>query len=170
MSDNNLVVEKIKNKFPDAVVESSFFRDEITIVVNKEFIVDVCEFLRDDKLLRFNYLSDLCGLDKLAINNTYEVVYHLYSLIRNNRLRLKVPISNSDSGEPTISTVTSVWPAANWLEREAYDMFGIVFDKHPDLRRILTADGFQGYPMRKDYPIDKRQPEDLRAVFRKDTD
>ena len=171
-SDNNLVekiiVEKLNGKFPDAVIEVQSFRDETTIILKKESIVDVCKFLRDDKDFLFNYLSDLCGVDKLAINNTFEIVYHLYSLTKNNRIRLKAPIS--DAEKPSISTVSSVWPTANWHEREVYDMFGVVFDGHPDMRRILTPDGFEGYPLRKDYPVDKRQPENLRETFRKDFD
>ncbi|MGR3218758.1 MAG: NADH-quinone oxidoreductase subunit C [Candidatus Anammoxibacter sp.] len=173
MSDNNLVdniiVAKLKEKFSDAVLEVKSFRDETTIIVNKESIVEMCKYLRDDNDLRFDYLSDLCGVDKIELNNTFEIVYHLYSLTNNNRVRLKAPIS-SDDEKPSISTVSSVWPTANWHEREVYDMFGVVFDGHPDLRRILTPDGFKGHPLRKDYPINKRQPENLREIFRKDFD
>ncbi|MGR3178341.1 MAG: NADH-quinone oxidoreductase subunit C [Candidatus Anammoxibacter sp.] len=172
MSDNNSaensIVTKVKEKFSDAVIDVQSFRNETTIILKKESIVDVCKFLRDDKALQFDYLSDLCGVDKLAVNNTFEIVYHLYSLTNNNRIRLKAPIS--DTEKPSISTVTSVWPAANWHEREVYDMFGVVFDEHPDMRRILTPDGFVGHPLRKDYPINKRQPENLRETFRKDFD
>ncbi|MGR3319709.1 MAG: NADH-quinone oxidoreductase subunit C [Candidatus Anammoxibacter sp.] len=172
MSDNNSaensIVTKVKEKFSDAVVDVQSFRNETTIILKKESIVDVCKFLRDDKALQFDYLSDLCGVDKVAVNNTFEIVYHLYSLKNNNRIRLKAPIS--DLEKPSISTVSTVWPTANWHEREVYDMFGVVFDGHPDMRRILTPDGFVGHPLRKDYPVDKRQPENLREIFRKDFD
>lgn len=167
-STDNFVVNKIKDRFPDTVIESKCFRDETTIVVKKESIVDVCKFLKNDKSLRFNYLSDLCGVDKLAVNNTFEIVYHLYSLIRNNRIRLKAQIPNSE--RPSIATVFPVWPTANWHEREVYDMFGVVFEGHPDMRRILTPEGFEGHPLRKDYPVNKRQPEDLREIYRRDSD
>ncbi len=168
MSENNIFVDKITEKFPDMVIGSAVFRDETTICVKKEAIVDVCAFCRDDGSLKFDYLSDLCGVDKLAVNNTYEIVYHLYSLPLNHRVRLKVAVEDSET--PSLATVINVWPAADWMEREVFDMLGVKFDGHPDLRRILTPEGFVGYPLRKDYPINKRQPENLREIFRKDFD
>ncbi len=168
MNDISVIEKKIKEQFSDAIVSSSVFRDEITIVLVSESVVDVCKFLRDDKVLRFNYLADLCGVDKLGLNNTFEVVYHLYSLTRNNRVRLKTVISDIEN--PCVESVVSVWPTANWHERETFDMYGIKFKGHPDLRRILTQEGFVGYPLRKDYPVTKRQPENLREIYRRDFD
>ncbi len=168
MSENILIVDKLKEKFSDSIESTKVFRGEITVVVKKESIVDVCSFLRDNKSSKFNYLSDLCGVDKLAINGTFEVVYHLYSITFNNRLRLKSVIADSEN--PSIDTMCPVWPTANWHEREVYDMFGIVFDGHPNLKRILTPEGFVGYPLRKDYPINGRQPENLKEIYRKDYD
>lgn len=168
MSNIFTIIDKVKDKFPNDFVESKCFRDEITIIVKKEAIVEVCKFLRDDKSLKFNYLTDLCGVDKLSINGTFEIVYHLYSLSRNNRVRIKSSISNGP--KPSIASVIPVWPSADWLEREVYDMLGVVFEGHPDLRRILMPDNFEGHPLRKDYPVNKRQPENLREIYRKDFD
>lgn len=172
MSDRNsadsAVVQKINERFEGAVVESYSFRGETTVVVDKGVIVGVCEYLRDEKSLRFNYLSDLCGVDMISVDGTFQIVYHLYSLPRNDRLRLKVSIQNSSS--PSVQTVTTVWPTANWHEREVFDMFGIDFIGHPDMRRILMPDDFVGHPLRKDYPVNRRQPDDLREVYRKDYD
>jgi NADH-quinone oxidoreductase subunit C len=141
-AENNNIVKKVKKKFPEAVSDVKTFRDEL------------------------NFLSDLCGVDKTRLDdsNSFEVVYHLYSLKRNHRVRLKVQIPAS---KPTISTVTNVWKTANWHEREAYDMFGIVFEGHPSLERILTPDGFEGHPLRKDYPLRGRQPGSLKKTYRK---
>ncbi len=162
------ILGKVKEKFVDAVIDSKVFREELTIIIKKEQIVAVCTFLRDDKTFRFDYLSDVCGVDKVALNGTFEVVYHLYSVVRNHRVRLKSSIDDTEN--PIIDSVVSVWPTANWHEREIYDMFGVKFEGHPDLRRILTQEGFVGYPLRKDYPVNKRQPENLREKFRRDFD
>lgn len=163
---DNKIVKKIEEKFPDAVLDVKTYKDELTLYIEKESICKVAKYLRDNKELAFDFLSDLCGVDKTRIgnSNSFEVVYHLYSLKRNHRVRLKVEIPAS---KPTISTVTGVWKTANWHEREAYDMFGIVFEGHPSLERILTPDGFEGHPLRKDYPLRGRQPESLRKVYRK---
>lgn len=168
MVQENIIVKHIKARFPDSVLEVKSFRGEVTLIIKKEAIVEVCRFCRDDRYLQFNFLSDLCGVDKIAVNATFEVVYHLYSLPLNHRVRLKVLIPVSPGFEPSAPSVTSVWPTANWHERETFDMFGIKFENHPDLRRILTPEGFVGYPFRKDYPVDKRQPEDLRGIYRKE--
>ncbi len=165
-TENNNIVKKVKKKFPKAVSDAKTFRDELTIYIEKDSIEKVARYLRNDNELAFDFLSDLCGVDKTRLDNSnsFEVVYHLYSLKRNHRVRLKVQIPAS---KPTISTVTNVWKTANWHEREAYDMFGIVFEGHPSLERILTPDGFEGHPLRKDYPLRGRQPGSLRKVYRK---
>ena len=169
MSENNgsTVENSLRAKFPQAILNLKVFKDERTFSIEKDSIVDVCRFLRDDEELAFNFLSDLCGVDTTSLDktNSFEVVYHLYSIKRNHRVRLKVTIPAS---KPTIKSVTSVWETANWHEREAYDMFGITFEEHPNLTRILTPDGFEGHPLRKDYPLKGRQPDSLRKIYRKE--
>ena len=112
-------------------------------------IVQVLQFLRDDPLCKFSVLIDLCGVDYPSRAKRFDVVYHLLSMHNNMRVRVKAAIAE----ENTIPTVTSVYPAADWFEREAFDMYGIVFSGHPDLRRILTDYNFEGYPLRKDFPL-----------------
>ena len=163
--DNEAIVTLIKTNFPEAVIDSSIFRNELTLTIKKESITKIARFLKENRELGFDFLSDLCGVDRVETDGVFEVVYHLYSIYKNHRLRLKVSIP---SNEPRISTVTDVWKTANWHEREAYDMFGIKFDDHPDLRKILTPDDFEGHPLRKDYPVDGRQPATLREIYRKD--
>lgn len=165
MAEENTIVKKLKGKFPKAVLDVKTFRDELTICVDNDHIEKAAKFLCNDNELAFDFLSDLCGVDKTHLNgsNTFEVVYHLYSLKRNHRVRLKVEIPASN---PSVKTVTNVWKTADWHEREAYDMFGIVFEGHPNLERILTQEGFEGHPLRKDYPLKGRQPETLRQVYR----
>ncbi|SEG14481.1 NADH-quinone oxidoreductase subunit C [Nitrosomonas ureae] len=137
-------------------------RDELTIVVNAEDILEVSKVLRDDSALMFDILIDLCGIDYLTYgddlsvkydlkNRRFAVIYHLLSVERNQRLRVRVLAENNEF--PVVHSVTEVWPAANWFEREAFDLYGIVFADHPDLRRILTDYGFIGNPFRKDFPI-----------------
>ncbi len=164
--EESMIAKKVKEKFPGALLGVKKFKDELTLCIGKDDIQSIGKFLRDDDELAFDFLSDLCGVDKTRLDdsNSFEVVYHLYSLKRNHRVRLKVQIPAS---EPNISTVTNVWNTANWHEREAYDMFGIVFEGHPCLERILTPDGFEGHPLRKDYPLKGRQPESLKEVYRK---
>lgn len=161
--DIEAIITLVKDKFPDVVIDSQIFRDELTISIEKEYITEVARFLKEHNQLDFNFLSDLCGVDRVETDGIFEVVYHLYSLKKNHRLRLKVPILSS---EPAISSVVNVWKTADWHERETYDMFGIRFDGHPDLRKILTPDDFEGHPLRKDYPVEGRQPPDLFNTYR----
>ncbi|OHB93565.1 MAG: NADH dehydrogenase [Planctomycetes bacterium RIFCSPHIGHO2_12_42_15] len=163
--DNEAIAALIKKSFPEAIVGSAIFRNELTLIVKKEYITEVAGFLKGNKELDFNFLSDLCGVDRVETDGVFEVVYHLYSIYKNHRVRLKSPIASND---PCISTVTGIWNTANWHEREAYDMYGIKFDGHPDLRKILTPDDFEGHPLRKDYPVDGRQPATLTEIYRKD--
>jgi len=166
MAEMSAIGKKLKETFPDAVTGMKTFRGELTVSINKDYIGKVAEFLCNDDESDFGYLSDLCGVDKSRLDNSnaFEVVYHLYSLRHNHRVRLKVEIPASN---PSIKTVTNVWKTADWHEREAYDMFGIIFDGHPNLERILTPEGFEGYPLRKGYPLKGRQPGSLREVYRK---
>ena len=148
--DNETIVSLVKNNFPEAITGSVIFRNELTLIVKKEYIPEIAGFLKQNKELDFDFLSDLCGVDRVETDGVFEVVYHLYSIYKNHRVRLKVAVASND---PRISTVTGIWSTANWHEREAYDMYGIKFDGHPDLRKILTPDDFEGHPLRKDYPV-----------------
>ncbi len=147
------LLDEIKAKFPQDVLETHSFRGDETVVVRREALGDVALFLRDG--LGFDILMDLTAADYLPREPRYELVCHFYSTGHNYRLRLKCPVP---AETPSVKSLTSVWPGANWLEREVYDMFGISFEGHPDLRRILMYDGFEGHPLRKDYPLKKRQP------------
>jgi NADH-quinone oxidoreductase subunit C len=142
--------EKLKLVFSDAIGDEVEFRDETTVTVKKARIVDVCRILKADEDLSYDYLSDLCGVDRFKEKERFEVVYHLYSLKNRTRYRLKVRVDESDMNVPSI---TGVWSTANWHERETYDMFGIRFEDHPDLRRIYMPEEFEYYPLRKDFPV-----------------
>jgi NADH-quinone oxidoreductase subunit C len=144
------VAEKLKELFVDAVQETAEAHGELTLVVSREQIVEICSFLKGDPDLRYDLLMDIAGVDYLGREPRFEVVYHLYSIAHNSRLRLKVRVPENDLVVPS---VTSVWSTANWHEREAFDMLGIHFSDHPDLRRIYMPDDYPGYPLRKDFPI-----------------
>lgn len=123
------------------------FRGEVTVVVEREHLVEVCRFCQG---LDYNFLSDVSGVDYYPQEPRFGIMYHLYSMLRNRTLRLKVYLSGDD---PVCTSITSVYPAANWLEREIYDMLGITFTEHPDMRRILMPEDWEGHPLRKDYPL-----------------
>lgn len=144
------ILEKLNARFKGAIQSTNEYRGELTVVVRRETIVEVCRFLRDDAELRFDSLRDLCGADYLRPDDRFEVVYNLYSLKNNFRLRVKVRVDDSDLHVPSVA---GVWPAADWPERETFDMFGIVFDHHPDLRRIYMPEEFEYHPLRKDFPL-----------------
>jgi NADH-quinone oxidoreductase subunit C len=150
MAGINLTVKKLQKKFPASVLEVKTFRDEVNVTVQKKDIFEVCKFLYADPDLQYQMLTDLCGVDFYPEVPRFEVVYLLYSMTKHQRLRLKVKVGNSES----VSSVESIWKAADWLEREVYDLFGISFDNHPDLRRILLWDGYEGHPLRKDFPVE----------------
>ena len=139
----------IKGALGDAVVASRITHGELTLDVQRDKIVEVLTFLRDDAACQFEVLIDICGVDWPARPNRFDVVYHLLSPRLNQRIRIKL---QTDEVKPVPSTV-GVFSASDWFEREAYDMYGILFSGHPDLRRILTDYGFQGYPLRKDFPL-----------------
>jgi NADH-quinone oxidoreductase subunit C len=141
---------QIQKKFPDAILETSTCQEMPTLRVRAEDILSLCRFLRDTPALAFNYLVDLCGVDHYPQEPRFEVVVHLRSMKSKAMLRLKVSLPGDD---PHVASVTAVWKGADWLEREAFDMFGIRFDGHPDLRRILLTPDWQGHPLRKDYPL-----------------
>ncbi len=162
MSDASVTSVRLQQQFGSAIVAQHAAHGDDTLVVKREAWREIMRFLRDDPDLRYNFLMDLTAVDYLTMGRTprYEVVAHLYSLPHNQRVRLKAPVPDDD---PRIDSLMPVWEGANWFEREVYDMFGLTFDGHPDLRRILLYQGFEGYPLRKDYPQDKEQPLDHNA-------
>ncbi len=148
MAETILAVEKLKGKFPNSILEVTTFRGEVTVEVVKGEIFEICKFLHSDPDLQFHLLTDLCGLDFLPQTPRFGIAYLLCSVKNGERLRLKTKVGEQES----IQSVESIWKVANWYEREVYDLFGIRFENHPDLRRILLWDGYEGYPLRKDYP------------------
>jgi NADH-quinone oxidoreductase subunit C len=143
------LVKKLKSKFGDAIGEASEFIGQLSVNVNGQQIVAVCDYLRSDRETSFNYLSDLTCVhypDRREV--PFEIVYNLFSIDSNERVRLKVRTNG------TVDSVTGVWPSANWLEREVFDLFGVTFTNHPDLRRLLLPPDWEGYPLRKDYPLE----------------
>jgi NADH-quinone oxidoreductase subunit C len=150
-TDKNPVVHKLRERDAQAITEVVEFRGETTVVVPRESLQHAAEFLASEPSLRFSFLSDITVVDRFPIEPRFEVNYHLLSLDRRERLRLKVRLPGKD---PVIRSMTSVWPTANWHERENFDLFGIRFDGHPDLRRILMPDDWEGHPLRKDYAVE----------------
>jgi NADH-quinone oxidoreductase subunit C len=148
MAENNRAVVKLRGKFESSILDVKEFRGEVTVTVKKEDIVEICRFLKAE--LSYNLLTDVTAVDYLGREPRFMMVYNLYSIPNKDRLRIKAPVAEADS---SIDTVTTVWQTANWLEREAYDLFGITFRNHPDLRRILMTDDWVGHPLRKDYPL-----------------
>ena len=182
------LIEAVEERFPEGVASSHAYRGDATVVLRADALVDVARFLREEPALAMEMLTDLTAVDwssfgkgpaeafltssgvalgpSLVIPDEqpwggppegarFSLVVHLYSVTHRHRLRLSVPIEQEP---PAVDTLCEVWPAANWLEREVWDMYGITFRGHPDLRKILMYDGFEGHPLRKDYPVDKRQP------------
>jgi NADH-quinone oxidoreductase subunit C len=153
------VAAALQREHPEWVVEVIDALGEVTIIVPREHIVAACSFLKTAPGLEFNCLADLCGYDRGPEEDPrFEVNYHLFSTTRHHRVRLKV-ILNED--ELHVPTVTGVWRTANWHERETYDLFGVIFDDHPDLRRILLPDDWQGHALRKDFPLRGYEPYSL---------
>ncbi|WP_419902648.1 NADH-quinone oxidoreductase subunit C [Kiloniella sp.] len=145
--------EKILKHFGNKVRDGGAGIDMHCIEVGASHVVELCHFLKTDPALKFNFLSDLCGVDHHPESRRFEVVYHLYSIANKFRLRIKCRLDDrGETEKPHLPTVTSVWRTANWHERETFDMYGIIFDGHPNLERIYMWDEFEGYPMRKDFP------------------
>ena len=133
----------------DAVRASQILVGELTLLAERDHIVNLLRFLRDDQQCNFETLIDICGVDYPERSDRFEVVYHLLSMRMNHRIRIRIRTDE----ETAVPSSVAVWPSANWLEREAFDMYGIQFSDHPDLRRILTDYGFEGFPLRKDFPL-----------------
>ncbi|HVJ90765.1 MAG TPA: NADH-quinone oxidoreductase subunit C [Labilithrix sp.] len=151
-------LEALKTKFGDAVIETHSDYGDDTAVVEASRWKEICRFLRDDSAMNFDMLVDLCGVDYPDRNPRFEVVIHLYSIAKRHRLRLKARVGDSEGEGAEIDTLADVWTGSNWFERETYDLMGISFKGHPDLRRILMYPEFEGHPLRKDYPANKTQP------------
>jgi NADH-quinone oxidoreductase subunit C len=158
---SQLVLDKLKAKFGAAVLEThSDFGDD-TALVSAESWKEVARFLRTDPSLDFDLFVDLCGVDypeRGATGSRLEVVLHLYSTKKCHRIRLKARVGDEDMEGAELDSLTSIWAGANWLEREVYDMSGVTFRGHPDLRRILMYPEFEGHPLLKDYPAERTQP------------
>jgi NADH-quinone oxidoreductase subunit C len=150
MEIKELVLQKLKQQFTGTDFEVSEYLDELTIKLPKDQIVKVCEFLKTDPDLEFLLCQDITAIDWAKRKNRFTVVYHIYSFKNKFRLRLKADVDESDC---TIDTVSSVWKGANWQERETYDMYGIKFNNHPDLRRMYMPEDFEYHPLRKDFPL-----------------
>src|SRR5262245_8508804 len=158
--DGQAILARLRERFGDRVLETHEHCGDHTAIIAPAAIAEVLAFCRDDVGLRFDMLMDLTAVDYLQFPGRedgprFDVVYHLYSVPHNHRVRLKVPVEQDD---PQVNTASGLWPIANWLEREVWDMFGIRFTGHPDLRRLLLYEEFVGHPLRKDYPIERRQP------------
>ncbi len=182
------LIESVRSRFPDAVSASHTYRGDETVVLRREYLLEVARYLKSDPAMQMNFLMDLTAVDYSAFGKTpapaffsssgvsvsppaqipdehpwpgppgqarFVVAYHFYSLEHKHRLRLTVPVAEA---EAELDSLTSLWAGADWLEREVWDMFGIRFRGHPNLKRILMYEEFEGHPLRKDYPVNKRQP------------
>ncbi len=158
--DDSAELRLVQGQFGADVVSSRLFRGEKTITVKKQNIVAICTLLRDNAETNFNYLSDMTCVDRLEFMKDdeprFEVLYNMYSMRTFQRLRIKAQVDEDDA---VIDTVEGVWPCANWLEREIYDMFGLSFNNHSDQRRILMPDDWVGHPLRKDFPLGGEEVE-----------
>lgn len=149
--NHDYILNRIKENFPDQVLDSHEPFGLLTISVKKEVIFELIKFLKEDEILKFDFLTDICGIHfPDNTNNELGVIYHLHSLLHNIRLRIKIYTSKLDTA---VQSMTSLFATANWMERETYDFYGIVFKGHPDLRRILNMDEMNYFPMRKEYPL-----------------
>lgn len=147
------IAEKIQERWPDEVIGVYHFAGQGNVIVKRKKIVDICRFLRDEPGLEFDYLSDLAGADypdRSFEEGRFEVVYNLYSIKLNHRIRIKVPLPEDD---PVVESVVGLWVTADWHEREAFDLMGIRFNNHPNLTRILMPDDYQWHPLRKEFPV-----------------
>ena len=182
------LIQSVQDRWPDAVATSHTYRGDATLVLRSNFLLDVAEFLKEEPALQLNALMDLTAVDYSAFGKQatpaffassgvkvrpssqipdeeswpgppeqgrFAVVYHFFSTVHKHRLRLVLPVEETAA---EVDSLTSLWPGADWLEREVWDMFGIRFKAHPNLKRILLYEGFEGHPLRKDYPVKKRQP------------
>jgi NADH-quinone oxidoreductase subunit C len=146
------LLEEIRRRFPDSVVEAVVFRNQPSITLARESLIAVCEFLKSDEGGTYAFLTDETAVDYPKREKRFEIIYQFYSFRLNARLRVKVMAGENEK----VPSVAGLWPTADWLEREVYDMFGVQYEGHPDLKRILLPDGWTGHPLRKDYDILKQ--------------
>lgn len=159
-SKNNPTSEKLKSKFGADILKTEVFRGQHLAIVKRERILDVMKFLKEDPALEYDFLADLTAVDYLKMEQSprFQVVYNLRSMKHNRRFRVKVPVPENDC---RIETVNGLWKTAAWLEREVYEMYGITFDNHPDLRKLLMPEAYEYFPLRKDYPLRGRGERDV---------
>ena len=150
MNTKELIVNSLKEKFGKAVEEVSNFRNDLSITITKDKLIDVTKFLKENSELQFVMCKDVTAIDWATRKNRFTAVYHIYSFKLNYTLRLKV---NIEENPPTVESVVSIWSSAEWYERETFDMYGIEFMNHPDLRRMYMPEGFEYNPLRKDFPL-----------------
>ncbi len=150
LMDNATIVQRLTAQFPQALLATHEVRGDLSVVLRREDLIAVARYLRDEPDLSYTFLENLCGVDYLGRTPRFEVVYHLLSFGNRHRVCLKVGVDELD---PTVPSLTELWPTANWQERETYDLFGIVFSGHPSLDRILLPEDWQGHPLRKDVPL-----------------
>jgi len=167
------LASRVQERFSTRITATNVEFGELTVELPREHLLSVCSALRDEDAFHFEQLIDVCGVDYLEYGNgiwsgpRFAVVYHLLSIKNNHRIRLR---TFADNDMPMVDSVITIWNSANWFEREAFDLFGIVFNGHPDLRRILTDYGFIGHPFRKDFPISgnvemRYDPEQKRVIY-----
>jgi len=152
MPEESALIQSVRAKIARDIVGYHSYLGDDTIIVRRESIAGVLKILKEE--FGFNMLIDLCAVDYMGQEPRFEVVYNVFSLEKNTRLRVKTQVNENEE----VDTVTHLWPIADWLERETWDMYGVVFKGHPNLKRLLMYDGFEGHALRKDYPINKRQP------------
>ncbi|MBF0490170.1 MAG: NADH-quinone oxidoreductase subunit C [Candidatus Omnitrophica bacterium] len=155
-------LEQVQQQFAKDIIETHAFRGDETAVIRPGVLLNVAKFLKETPELGFNFLMDLTAVDylffaggRISKEYRFEVVYHLYSLKHNHRIRIKVPLTEEN---PEVDSLDKLWASANWYEREVWDMYGVKFKGHPNLKRILMYEEFKGHALRKDYPFNKRQP------------
>jgi NADH-quinone oxidoreductase subunit C len=163
--NTNVVAECLRSWNPKAVAEVIEFRGETTIVVPRELLRAAASRCREDAKLQYNFLTDATCVDRFPAEPRFELIYHLVSIPRREKVRLRVWVGGDD---PVVDSLVPVWPGANWLEREIFDLFGIRFSGHPDLRRILLPEDWEGHPLRRDYPVEGyRDVPNTGELFRK---
>jgi NADH-quinone oxidoreductase subunit C len=166
MMKPNQIIEQINKSLPGSIEEQTEYRDELQVYIKKEFFSELMKLLRNEKTFNYDLLLDIAGIDRLPDEPRFELVYVLFSLEHNRRLIVKLKVDISDS----VPSMTGIWKSADWPEREVFDLLGINFSNHPDLRRILTWDNFDGHPLRKDFPLkgkdfDKKFDPDTIKVY-----
>lgn len=159
-TENNSTIEKLKSRFGADILKTEVFRNQLSVVVKRDNILNVMRLLKDDAELAYDFLVDLTAVDYLKMEKSprFEVVYNLRSMKHNRRVRIKVPVPENDC---KTESVCGIWKTANWMEREAYEMYGIKFENHPDLRKLLMPETYEYYPLRKDYPLRGKGERDV---------